>query len=304
MRIIFMGSPQFSVGALKALHVADHEIVAVYSQPPRPKGRGQEIEKTSVHQAAEQMGLLVRTPASLRPEEEVKAFQELNADLAVVAAYGLILRKNILDAPKHGCINIHASLLPRWRGAAPIQRAIEAGDKETGITIMQMDVGLDTGPMLLKGIVPITADDNSQTILDKLSAQGAELIVTALDKLQKGQLPPEIQPEAGVTYAHKLTKEENKIDWSLSATAIERKLRAFTPWPGLGFDYKGERLRVHKMSVTAQKGIAGVIIAEPFIIACGEGALAIEEIQRPGKNRQPINDFRRGFAVTVGDKVA
>jgi methionyl-tRNA formyltransferase len=302
MRIVFMGSPEFSVGALKALHAAGHEIVAVYSQPPRPKGRGHEVEKTAVHQAAEEMGLLVRTPSSLKPEEHVKAFQDLNADVAVVAAYGLILRKNILEAPKYGCINIHASLLPRWRGAAPIQRAIEAGDKETGITIMQMDVGLDTGPMLVKGIVPISDTDTSQTLHDKLSVMGTKLIVEAMADITK--LKPEIQPETGVTYAHKLSKDDGKIDWTLEAKQIERKLRAFTPWPGLSFDYKGERIRLHEAVLSDRKGTPGIIIEAPFVVACGDYALNLQTIQRAGKNKQSVEEFVRGFAVTIGDKVA
>ncbi len=299
MRVIFMGSPEFSVGALQALHAAGHEIVAVYSQPPRPKGRGQEIEKTAVHQAAEAMGLTVRTPKSLKPEEEVAAFRAWNADVAVVAAYGLILRPNILEAPKHGCINIHASLLPRWRGAAPIQRAIEAGDAETGITIMQMDAGLDTGPMLLKKSTPIAPSDTGQSVHDRLSVIGAELIVEALRDMNS--LKPEIQPEEGVTYAHKLKKEEGQIDWSLGAEVIERKLRAFTPWPGMFFDYKGERIRLHEAEAVAQSGAAGTVVGASFVVACGRGALALKTVQRAGKNRQKIDEFCRGFVVSVGD---
>jgi len=300
MRLIFMGSPEFSVGAMKALAAAGHEIVAVYSQPPRPKGRGQGIEKTAVHAAAEEMGYTVFTPASLKPEEEVTRFQSFNADVAVVAAYGLILRKNILEAPKLGCINIHASLLPRWRGAAPIQRAIEAGDTESGITTMQMDIGLDTGPMLLMETTPITAQDTAQTLHDKLAEIGARLIVKTLENIPAAT----VQPEEGITYAHKLTKEESHIDWSQSAESIEHKLRAMTPWPGLSLEYKGERFRVHKAEVVDQSGPTGTIIAAPFVVACGDKALAITEIQRAGKNKQPIDVFCRGFSVTIGDRVA
>jgi methionyl-tRNA formyltransferase len=298
MRIIFMGSPEFSVGALKALHQAGHEIVAVYSQPPRPKGRGQGIEKTAVHVAAEEMGFPVFTPATLKPEEEVERFKSFNADVAVVAAYGLILRTNILEAPRLGCINIHASILPRWRGAAPIQRAIEAGDSETGITIMQMDIGLDTGPMLMLETTPITATDTATTVHDRLSEIGARLIVETLKDIPA----PQIQPEEGVTYAKKMMKEESVIDWSAPADEIEKRLRAFTPWPGLWMNYKGERLRVHKVEVTHQSGAAGTIIATPFVIACGTGALSVTEIQRAGKNKQSIEEFTRGFAVTLGDQ--
>lgn len=300
MRIIFMGSPEFSVGALKALANAGHEIVAVYSQPPRPKGRGQGIEKTAVHAAAEEMGYPVFTPASLKPEEEVERFKSFNADVAVVAAYGLILRKNILEAPRLGCINIHASSLPRWRGAAPIQRAIEAGDVETGITTMQMDIGLDTGPMLLLETTPITKDDTAQILHDRLAEIGARLIVKTLENIPA----PKIQPEEGVTYASKLTKEESHIDWTQSATAIERKLRAMTPWPGLSFAYKGERFRVHAVEIIDESGAPGTILAAPFVIACGDKALSITEIQRAGKNRQKIEEFCRGFVVTIGEMVA
>lgn len=297
MRVIFMGSPEFSVTALKALHDAGHEIVAVYSQPPRPKGRGQEVEKTAVHKAAEEMGFLVRTPASLKPAEEVEAFQALDADVAVVAAYGLILRKNILEAPRLGCINIHASILPRWRGAAPIQRAIEAGDKETGITIMQMDIGLDTGPMLMLEKTPINKDDTAQTVHDRLSEIGGRLIVETLKNIPA----PQIQPEEGVTYAHKLAKEESQINWNKTAEELDRQIRAFTPWPGIWMQYKGERIRIHKAEVVRSKGKAGEVIGTPLVIACGEGALFLAEVQRAGKNKQKIEEFCRGFTVTIGD---
>lgn len=301
MRVIFMGSPEFSVGALKALAADGHEIVAVYSQPPRPKGRGQGIEKTAVHAAAEEMGLPVFTPASLKPEEEVTRFRSFDADIAVVAAYGLILRRNILEAPRLGCVNIHASLLPRWRGAAPIQRAIEAGDAESGITTMQMDVGLDTGPMLLMEKTPISDRDTAQTLHDRLASIGAGLIVKTLQNIP--QAKP--QPDEGVTYAHKLTKEESVIDWTQPAPAIDRKLRAMTPWPGQWLNYHGERLRVHQVTVIPEiSGEPGAILQHPFVVACGEGALAITEIQRAGKNKQKIDEFCRGFAVTIGDQVA
>ena len=297
MRVVFMGSPEFSVTALKALHDAGHDIVAVYSQPPRPKGRGQGIEKTAVHLAAEAMGFEIRTPTSLKPEAEVVAFQALNADIAVVAAYGLILRQNILEAPRLGCINIHASLLPRWRGAAPIQRAIEAGDSETGITIMQMDIGLDTGPMLMKEATPINPDDTAQTIHDRLAEIGGRLIVDTLRNIPA----PQIQPEAGVSYAHKMTKEESVIDWTQPAADIERRLRAFTPWPGLWMTYKDERLRVHAAQIEDSTATPGTVVAKPLVIACGDRALRITAIQRAGKNRQSIEEFARGFDIVIGD---
>lgn len=302
MRVIFMGSPEFSVGALRALQNAGHDIVCVYTQPPRPKGRGQELEKTAVHKAAEEMGLLVRTPKSLKPEDEVAAFCALKADVAVVAAYGLILRQNILDAPRLGCINIHASLLPRWRGAAPIQRAVAAGDTETGITIMQMDAGLDTGPMLLREAVPITNTDTGQTVHDKLAVMGARMIVDVLADVPR--FPPVPQPEEGVTYAHKLKKEEGQINWTLPAEEIERTLRAFTPWPGLFFSYKGEHMRLHAAHVVKGAGTPGTVMDAPFVVACGNGAIALDVVQRAGKNKQKIDEFCRGFTVTIGDSVS
>ena len=294
-----MGSPEFAVKALLSLYNAGHEIVCVYSQPPRPKGRGQSLEKTAVHQKAESLGLMVRTPASLKEQIEIQKFIDLKADIAVVAAYGLILRQPILTGTKFGCINIHASLLPRWRGAAPIHRAIQAGDTQTGITIMRMDQGLDTGPMLMWDQLPISPVDTTQTLHDKLADMGATLIVEALSKLNT--LQDHIQPEEGVTYAHKISKEESIINWTDSADVIMQKLRAFTPYPGLWFHYKGERLRIHQASKLELSGTAGSIIKSPFIIACGDGALSIEKIQRQGKNVQTIEEFVRGFKVIVGE---
>ena len=297
MRVIFMGSPDFAVTAMKALHAAGHEIVCVYSQPPRPKGRGHEIEKTPVHTAAEKMGLVVHTPASLKDQAEVERFRAYNADVAVVAAYGLILRPAVLQGTKLGCVNIHASLLPRWRGAAPIQRAIEAGDTETGITIMKMDVGLDTGPMLLKESTPITNDDTAQNVHDRLAEIGGRLIVDYLHG--HTTISPQTQPEQGVTYAHKLKKEEYTVDWNLSAEMLLRRLNALQ---GLWMIYRGERLRVHRARVVKGNGAPGTILALPFVVACGRDALAIETIQRAGKNAQPVAEFCRGFDVRVGEQ--
>jgi methionyl-tRNA formyltransferase len=299
MRLIFMGSPEFAVVALRALVNAGHEIVCVYSQPPRPKGRGQTVEKTPVHQAAEELGLMVLTPATFKDPIAVQEFQELKADLAVVAAYGLILRQPILNGTKHGCINIHASLLPRWRGAAPIHRAIEAGDSETGITIMRMDIGLDTGPMLLRDAMPIDANDTTHTLHDKLAQMGGRLIVKAIAEYT--QLQGVIQPEEGVTYAHKISKEESAIDWTLSADDLLRKLRAFTPFPGLWMHYNGERMRIHQAHKVQQKGTAGQVVDRPFVIACGRDAIAIDVIQRENKKAQTIAEFCRGFEVKLGE---
>ncbi len=296
-----MGSPDFAAKALQALHDSDHEIICVYTQPPRPKGRGQQLEKTAVHHLAELLGYEVRTPPTFKDPQAVADFQALNADIAVVAAYGLILRQVILNAPRRGCINIHGSILPRWRGAAPVQRAIEAGDSMTGITTMQMDIGLDTGDMLLIKTTPISAQDTSQTLMDRLSDIGAELILETLDRLDT--LTPQKQDESDVTYAHKMTKQESIIDWSHKALDIERRLRAFTPWPGLWMKYKNQRLRVHKAHVQAldHSTKCGQIIANPLVVACGDGALAITEIQKEGKNAQSIESFCQAFPVIIGD---
>lgn len=297
-----MGSPAFAVPALQALHAAGHDIVCVYSQPPRPQGRGHKLANTAVHDAANALGLMVRTPASLKPAEEVEAFQALNADVAVVAAYGLILRTNILTAPKHGCINIHGSILPRWRGAAPVQRAIQMGDAETGVTIMQMDIGLDTGPMLSLDTFPIQQDDTTQTVMDRMADVGSRMIVRTLDDLQKTGLTPQTQPEDGVEYAHKISKAESVIDWTKPAVDIERTLRAFTPWPGVWTQIQGERVRLVQVRVVAgvTSHAPGTVVAEPLTIACGDGALQVEKIQRAGRGVQTVAEFRNGFAVTIG----
>ncbi len=297
MRVIFMGSPEFSVGAMKALHNAGHEIVAVYSHPPRPKGRGQGIEKTAVHVAAEEMGLPVFTPATLTPEEEVARFKSFSSDVAVVAAYGLILRTNILEAPRLGCINIHASILPRWRGAAPIQRAIEAGDSETGITIMQMDIGLDTGPMLMLETTPITATDTATTVHDRLSEIGARLIVETLKDIPA----PQIQPEEGVTYAHMLTKDDGRIDWTQDAASVGRQFRALHPWPGLWCLADGARLKVLSLTPAEGAGTPGQILSRDLRVACGDGAVRLETVQPENRKAMDGAAFLNGSALKPGD---
>ncbi len=302
LRIIFMGTPEFSVGALNALRDAGHEIACVYSQPPRPANRGQVLQKSAVHQAAEAHGIPVRTPLSLKTPEEQKAFADLNADVAVVVAYGLLLPKPVLDAPRLGCINIHASLLPRWRGAAPIQRAILAGDADSGITIMQMDVGLDTGAMWLKKAVPITTQTNAGALHDELSKLGAEMIVEALPKIASGSITPTVQPEAGVTYAAKLTKDEGRINWSESAAEIERKLRGLTPWPGVYFESKNERIKVLEAAMAfGVHGPAGTLLSDDFTVACGEDAITLTKVQRQGRSATDGASFLRGFAVKIGE---
>jgi methionyl-tRNA formyltransferase len=300
MRLIYMGTPDFAVPPLVALADAGHEIVAVYSQPPRPAGRGQREQRSPVHEAAAARGIDVRTPNSLKSEDAQRDFAALNADVAVVAAYGLILPKAILDAPKRGCLNIHASLLPRWRGAAPIQRALLAGDGETGITIMQMDVGLDTGAILLTQATAITQADTGQTLHDRLSDIGARLIVDALARLDR--LTPTPQPVEGVTYAAKLTKEEGRLDWTQPAAALARQVRAFDPWPGAWFEHRGERIKVlaaHERG-TDIVGTPGVVIDSNATVACGNGALQLARLQRPGKAALAAGEFLRGFALPPG----
>jgi methionyl-tRNA formyltransferase len=308
VRIAFMGTPPFAARALEALIAAGHEIAAVYSQPPRPAGRGHRLVKSAVQTLAESHGIEVRTPERLKSPDEHAAFAALNLDLAVVAAYGLILPKAILDAPRLGCLNIHASLLPRWRGAAPIQRAILAGDSETGVTIMRMDVGLDTGPMLLKGTVPIGRWTTSVGLTDELADLGAGLVVEAIARLEKGDLPDIPQPEDGMTYAAKLDRADGTIDWTQSATEIDRRVRALTPWPGTSFELNGERIKLLEATPTSANGAPGTIIGTSEngspIAACGTGALKLTLLQRPGKAAQDGASFLRGFALPPGTSLS
>ena len=299
LRIAFMGSPDFSVPALRALHAAGHEIVAVYAQPPRPSGRGQRETPCPVHQAALELGLEVRTPVRLRrAQQDHAAFAALDLDVAVVAAYGLILPKAMLEAPRRGCLNIHASLLPRWRGAGPIQAAILAGDAESGVTIMQMEEGLDTGPMLLEGRVPIGPRTTTPQLHDALSALGAQLILRAL-----AENPPTVpQPEMGVTYAPKLSKADAPLDWSLPAAVLDRRVRALNPWPGTSFLWQGEAIRVLEAlpEPLAKPAAPGAVLDGAPRIACGEGALRLTRLQRPGRGPQPAEAFLRGHPLPVG----
>ena len=302
LRIAFMGTPGFAVPALKALHAAGHDIAAVYSQPPRPAGRGQSEKRSDVHEAALALGLPVRTPASLKTPEAQAEFAALDLDVAVVVAYGLILPKAILQAPKHGCLNIHGSLLPRWRGAAPIQRAILAGDTESGITIMQMDEGLDTGPMLLRETVPIGPETTADHLHDALSELGAQLIVEALDGLAAGQLKPWPQPAEGATYAKKLTRADGVIDWRKSAAEIARQVRALTPWPGAFFTHDGKRIKL--LEVYAHTEIArkmpGMVLDDLPNVACGEGVITLKKLQREGKAALDGPAFLRGYPLPPG----
>lgn len=306
LRIVFMGTPDFSVPALEALAKAGHEVVCVYTQPPRPAGRGHKIQKSAVHQKADTLNIPVRTPEKLKKNEtEQEAFADLKADVAVVAAYGLILPQEILDAPKHGCLNIHASLLPRWRGAAPIHRAILAGDDKSGVCIMQMEAGLDTGPVLKVEETPITATTTAQTLHDTLSDMGARMICDVVDHIADGTpYPPTPQTENGVTYAHMLTKDEGKIDWSKPATDIERQLRALTPWPGVWFDYNNTRFKILAASVAQGSGAAGTVLDKKLTIACGDGALRLETVQPAGRKAMDGASVINGNMIKVGDCLA
>lgn len=297
MRVVFMGTPDFSLPALAALIEAGHEIVCVYSQPPRPAGRGHREQPSPVQAFAQSVGLNVRHPATLKDADAQAGFASLKADVAVVAAYGLLLPKAVLEAPRLGCINIHASLLPRWRGAAPIQRAILAGDTETGITIMQMDEGLDTGPMLATEAVPITGDTTASDLHDALARIGGRLIVDVLS----GELPtPMPQREDGVTYASKLDRTEGRIDWAGSAADLDRRVRALNPWPGVWCERDGERLRVLAATYVPGSGAPGTVVAEPLTVACGDGALRIDQVQRAGKSAMPAEEYARGNPAAVG----
>ncbi|MCA1909129.1 MAG: methionyl-tRNA formyltransferase [Magnetospirillum sp.] len=298
MRLAFMGTPDFSVSILAALLEAGHDVACVYSQPPRPAGRGHREQLTPVHAFAAGRGIEVRNPKSLKSEAEQQAFRDLALDVAVVAAYGLILPQAILDAPRRGCLNVHASILPRWRGAAPIQRAILAGDDETGVTIMQMDAGLDTGDMLLVERLPITPDTDAAHLHDQLAALGARMMVDSLARLD--QLVPVKQPDEGVTYAHKLAKDEGRLDWTRPAVELERQVRGLTPWPGVWCQLGEERLKVQAAKVVAGSGAPGTTLDDGLTVACGRDALRLTRVQRPGKAPMDSADMLRGFSVPKG----
>lgn len=294
MKVVFMGTPEFSVPVLEALVEAGHEVVCVYCQPPRPAGRGKKDRPSPVQACAEALGLKVRYPVSLKGADEQAEFAALGADVAVVVAYGLILPQAILNAPSQGCLNIHASLLPRWRGAAPIHRAIMAGDAETGICIMQMDAGLDTGPVLMRQSVLIEAQDTTAILHDRLSDLGARLIVHALANL--AELEPHIQPEEGATYAKKIDKAEAKVDWARSAVEVDRLIRGLSPFPGAWCEVDGERLKLLESRVVEGIGAAGEVLGG-LRIACGQGAVEILKAQRQGKRPMEADELLRGFEM-------
>ena len=302
MRVVFMGTPEFSVPVLDALVEAGHDIAAVYCQPPRPAGRGKKDRPTPVHARAEALGLPVRHPVSLKSSEQQEAFAALNADVAVVVAYGLLLPQPILDAPTNGCLNIHASLLPRWRGAAPIHRAIMSGDAETGICIMQMEAGLDTGPVLLRQATDIGPEETTAQLHDRLSQMGAGLIVEALRLLP--DLTPEPQPEDGVTYASKIDKAEARVDWTRPAVEVDRQIRGLSPFPGAWTKIGGERVKLLASRQADGQGAPGTVLNGTLRVACGTGAIDLLRLQRAGKGAQDAETFLRGWPVAAGTRLS
>ena len=303
MRLAFMGTPDFAVPALAELIAQGHDIACVYSQPPRPKGRGMALEPGPVHKFAESAKLPVRTPVSLKGAAEQEEFAALNLDAAIVVAYGLLLPKAILEAPRLGCFNLHGSLLPRWRGAAPIQRAVMAGDEETGVMVMQMDEGLDTGPVLMAERVRI-GRKTSGDLTGELSRLGADLMVRALGALERRGVTPQPQSADGVTYARKITKDEARIDWTKSASDIDCLIRGLAPAPGAFTEVKGERLKVLAAMPVNDRGEPGEVITDDLTVACGEGALKLLKVQRAGKGVMEARELLKGFALPPGTRLA
>jgi methionyl-tRNA formyltransferase len=303
MRLAFMGTPDFAVPTLAELLAQGHDIAAVYSQPPRPKGRGMETEPGPVHTFAAAHGLPVRTPLSLKGADEQAQFSALNLDAAVVVAYGLLLPQAILDAPKLGCFNLHGSLLPRWRGAAPIQRAVMAGDEETGVMVMKMEAGLDTGPVLMAEKVTVGRKTSGERT-DALSRLGADLMVRALSALERGALAEHPQSGTGVTYAKKISKDEARIDWTRSAAEIDCLIRGLSPWPGAFTEAEGERLKIFYAEPVSGKGTPGEVIGDDLTVACGDGALTLKRVQRAGARAMTAEELLKGFALPRGTKLA
>ncbi len=302
MRLAFMGTPDFAVPVLSELLAAGHEIAAVYTRAPQRTGRGQKLKPSPVHQFAEVNAIEVRTPKNFKSRDVVEAFAALDLDVAIIVAYGVILPQVILDAPCHGCLNLHASLLPRWRGAAPIQRAIMAGDSLTGVQVMRMEAGLDTGAVMLSETAKIRPDDTAATLHDRLSHIAAELGPRALAALERGGLTETPQSEEGVVYAHKISSEEARIDWSRSAREVDCHIRGLSPFPGAWFEVDDTRVKALFSRATDQAGAPGEVLQadDAFVVACGEGAVALEKLQRAGKRAQYTEEFLRGFSLSVG----
>ena len=304
MRIAFMGTPEFSVAVLSELLAAGHDIAAVYTRAPRPSGRGHKLTPSPVHQFAESHGLAVRTPKNFKAQADRDAFAALDLDVAVVVAYGLILPQALLDAPRHGCLNLHASLLPRWRGAAPIQRAIMAGDKQTGVQVMRMEAGLDTGPVMLSEVTPIGPEDTAGTLHDRLAQIAAGLAPRALAALERGALAETPQAETGVTYAEKITPAEARIDWDRPAADVDCHIRGLSPFPGAWFEADGARVKALFSRIADGEGAPGEVLTADgrLVVACREGAAELVTLQRSGKRAQGAEAFLRGFSVSPGDR--
>ena len=304
LRLAFMGSPDFAVPTLEAILAAGHDVVCVYSQPPRPAGRGKDLRETAVHAAANRHGLPVRTPLNFKAPEDREAFAALNLDVAVVVAYGLLLPKAILDAPRLGCFNLHGSILPRWRGAAPIHRAVMAGDAITGVQVMKMDVGLDTGPVMLTATTPISEDDTTGDVHDRLSQLGAALMVDGLARLEAGTAKLTEQTEDGVTYAAKVSAAEARIDWSLPAHEVAARIRGMSPFPGAWFEHEGQRIKVFNARASEGSGQPGDVLDDELRIACSSGAVRLTRLQRAGKGIVTAEDFQRSKRIARGEKVS
>ena len=308
LKLVFMGTPDFSVPCLDALVAAGHQVVAVYSQPPRPAGRGMSERKSPVHMRAEALGLPVLTPKSLKSPAEQEAFKDHGADAAVVVAYGLLLPRPVLEAPRHGCNNLHASMLPRWRGAAPIQRAIMAGDSQTAVMVMRMEEGLDTGPVCATRVVTIGGNTTAGELHDRLADEGAKLIVAALGELEAGGLKPVAQPEAGVVYAAKIDKSEARIDFTRPARDVHNHIRGLSPFPGAWFEAAGaagaaERIKVLASELAEGRAPPGTVLDDQLTIACGDGAIRLVTVQRAGKRPMTADEFLRGFSLAAGATV-
>jgi methionyl-tRNA formyltransferase len=308
MRLAFLGTPDFAVVSLAALLEAGHDIVCVYSQPPAPRGRGQALRPSPIHAFAESHGLQVRTPRSMKPDEEIAAFAALEVDAAVVVAFGQILKPGVLEAPRLGCFNLHGSLLPRWRGAAPIQRAVMAGDAITGVQVMRMSEGLDEGAVLATATTRISQYDTAGTVHDRLAELGAKLLVETLPAIEAGAAVETPQSDEGVTYARKITPAEARIDWSLGAEAVDQQIRGLSPFPGAWFEAPSSRgaTRVKALlsRVEDADGAPGEVLDDQLLIACGDGAVRLLELQREGRGRQASEEFVRGFALPAGTALA
>lgn len=303
LRLAFMGSPDFAVPTLEAILAAGHDVACVYSQPPRPAGRGKELRRTAIHQVAERRGLEVRTPANLKDPADREAFAALKLDVAVVVAYGLLLPRAILDAPRLGCFNLHGSILPRWRGAAPIHRAVMAGDPVTGVQVMKMEAGLDTGPVLSTATTPITEDDTTADVHDRLSLLGAGLMVKALAALEAGPVTLTKQAETGVTYAAKVSPAEAGIDWSKSAGEVSAHIRGLSPNPGAWFEMDGQRIKVLHARTAAGSGSPGQVLDDNLLVACGDRAVRLTRLQRAGKGQMTAEEFQRGARIERGRRL-